>query len=296
MKFSLGSRWLLLTLTYWSATAVDAIDGVFLGPPGNTCPSGSIKIMSKKKCSNIGKEHDDSIQWNKGIEEDENWPSGCYHCNEIDDCTDGTWFNKHPTGSSNGDATPWCMTTQPVPLLFVGDSDIAGWDTDIAFPNSENVGVGGWTCKQVLNNIDSFLAKHSPDTVVLVCGENDFGDGASVNPTFDKFKRVVRKINAIDARVIYMGTKPEPDTGNLHRKYRKYDRKIRSHARRSKTNLTMVDVYKSFKDLGNNDTLYDATDGLHLSEEGYVLWTGWAKQALDTDDCVEWRSGSCVIN
>lgn len=295
MKFSLGSRWLLLTLTYWSATAVDAIDGVFLGPPGNTCPSGSIKITSKKKCSNIGKEHDDSIQWNKEIENDENWPSGCYHCDEIDDCTDGTWFNEHPTGNSNCDATPWCMKTQPVQLLFVGDSDIAGWDTDIHFPNSKNVGVGGWTCEQVIDNIGSFLAQHSPDTVVLVCGENDFQDGASVKPTYTKFKRVVRKINDHGARVIYMGTKPEPHTWDLHGTYRKYDLRIKNLARGSNTNLTIVDVYKSFKALGNNDILY-ATDGLHLSEEGYILWTGWAKQALDTDDCVQWNSGNCVIN
>ena len=90
-----------------------------------------------------------------------------------------------------------------------------------------------------------------------------------------------------------MGTKPELDTRSLHDKYEKYDEQIRSLAISSATEVAMVDVYESYKDLGNGNNLY-ANDDLHLSREGYNLWTGWAKQALTDAQCVEWKSGSCV--
>ena len=53
--------------------------------------------------------------------------------------------------------------------MFTGDSDIEGWSTAKKFPGSTNVGVGGWTCKSVLNKIDQQLRAHKPDWVVLVC-------------------------------------------------------------------------------------------------------------------------------
>jgi len=238
MKFSLSTI-IVAALVYYlpAVIAVDGVDvdvkhensrdlqagPVFPGPSGNTCPSGSSKVTTKKRCRRIGKKNNGSLGWN-GRENDSTWPSGCYHCDNVPGCTDGTWFNKHSTGSSNGAAKPWCLqgdgpapgpappptppTPQPDKVLFTGDSDISRWPTDSEFPNSVNVGVGGWTCKNVLNKIDGFLAQHNPTTVVLVCGENDLGRGLSVNKTFRRFQDLVDKINASGARVIYMGTKP----------------------------------------------------------------------------------------
>jgi lysophospholipase L1-like esterase len=348
MKFSLSTIIVALTY-YWPAVIAVDVNGehnrdlqtagsVSLGPSGNTCPLGSSKVMTKNQCRRIGKKNYESLGWN-GRENDSTWPSGCYHCDDVPGCTDGTWFNKHSTGSSNGDAKPWCLQgdgpapspappptppqPQPEKVMFAGDSDISFWTTGSEIPNSVNEGVGGWTCNNVLKNIDRFLAQHNPTTVVLVCGENDFGNGAYVAKTFRRFKKLVCKINASGARVIYskwvqpcasahnvccliilssrhsflstitVGTKPEPSTGGLHNKYEKYDQKIRSLAISSATELTMVDVYGSFEDLGNDNNLY-ANDELHLSGKGYDLWTKWAKQALNNDQCVEWKSDSCV--
>ena len=303
-----------------------AYEDAILSPPGNVCPSGYSKISDKRDCKNLGNRNSASLGWG-GTENDNSWPSGCYHCSNVDECADGTWFNRHSTGKANAGARPWCLkstsggSAPPAPpalpaampgkLMFAGDSDIEMWKTGPAFPGSSNVGVGGWTCRNVLKRIDDHLKKHSPEMVVLVCGENDLMGGASVDATIQRFKEVVAKINAFGARVVYMGTKPEPDTKELHAEYRQYDAKIRALAAASASAstlaaasnrplLAMVDVYQGFEAVGNSNSLYQK-DKLHLSPKGYVLWTTWAKKALYPDagavlGCFVWLSERCVAS
>eukprot|EP00976_Prorocentrum_cordatum_P084890 1185841-Prorocentrum_minimum.AAC.1 len=84
--------------------------------------------------------------------------------------------------------------------LFVGDSDIDYWPTSTgstAFAGSYNVGVAGYTCEDVLGEIDTHLAQFQPATVVLVCGENDMSPpGESPTTTFNRFKQVHSRTRA----------------------------------------------------------------------------------------------------
>ena len=183
---------------------------------------------------------------------------------------------------------------QPVGLLFEGDSDIEGWDTN-SYPDSANVGVGGAVCRDVLDALADTLDTYKPDRVVLVCGENDLWE-QSVGKTFRDFSAVVSEIQKSGATVYYMGTKPEPLTTELHSAYRAYDDRIRQHARELATDasapLVMIDVYPGFEALGNPDELYQR-DQLHLSRAGYDLWDAWLQAALADDQCIVWESGIC---
>lgn len=284
-------------------------DPVVLAPAGNACLNGYVKLTTLPGC--IAAMNQLSIPEGdfQGPENESNWPGGCYHCNGVDGCTNGVWFNYAKTGAANGGATPICAvpgweddTLSTVETLFVGDSDIARWETASVFPNSFNVGVGGFTCDDVIGTIDEYLASFDPNWVVIVCGENDlFSQGAEA--TFVDFKEVIQKIVSSGARALYLGTKPEPSTQYMHSKYRNYDAKIREHADilaaddsslTSSPPLVMVDVYPSFVELGNPKTLYD-NDRLHLSDHGYAsYWDIWTTTALaDTTDCVRWKNNAC---
>jgi len=190
-------------------------------------------------------------------------------------------------------------------LLFVGDSDIENWadyaPEDLDEESYENVGVGGATCEEIADNeyyLEDDLAEYQPIWVILVCGENDLGDDATVDETFGYFEEVVEIIHNSGANVLYMGTKPEPATTDLHDMYQDYDALIKEYAQslrdNNEGNLIVVDVYASFEELGNPDSLYD-DDELHLSSEGYDYWNQWAGSAIDDPDaCVIWQSNSCV--
>merc|ERR550525_1333316 len=145
-----------------------------------------------------------------------------------------------------------------------------------------------------------FIEAFEPSMVVLVCGENDIANGYDVSSTFDVFSTVVDQYIAGGARVLYIGTKPEPGTTGYHTKYQQYDSYIWDLAANKSGDglppLVMIDSYSGFEAIGNADSLYDS-DELHLSAEGYSYWTQWAKTALnatgDDANCYAWRSGVC---
>ena len=157
-------------------------------------------------------------------------------------------------------------------VLFLGDSDIEYWDTQSAFPGASNVGVAGWTCQNVYNNLFNNkklvpTGDAQPRWVVLVCGENDL-DEESAAVAFTRFKKIVTALTARGIRVLYLGTKPEPATFLMHWEYREYDASIRAYAsdlaaRTESPPLVMVDVYPAFEELGNPAKLYDSDD-IHL--------------------------------
>ncbi len=191
-----------------------------------------------------------------------------------------------------------CTTSPegPASLLFEGDSDIEYWDTS-GYAGAANVGVGGATCRDVLDTIEDVLAEYQPSEVVLVCGENDLWE-QGVRATFEDFSGVVSRIQARGATVYYMGTKPEPSTTSLHAEYQEYDALIRTHAESlsaaGAAPLVMIDVYPVFETADNPDSPY-LDDGLHLSGAGYALWDAWLAAARGEAGCILWERASCVV-
>ncbi|GMH55085.1 hypothetical protein TrLO_g5799 [Triparma laevis f. longispina] len=281
---------------------------------GNICPSGELHIASGELCRaalslyNFPLSSSSSIGLNgdyyNGVEDDSDWPKGCYYCDDTPSCTDGVWFNEHATGAASDNAKVLCspdLTPIPAdPLLFVGDSDIDYWrNTESQFSEGHsaiyNVGFGGYTCSDVKPEVTSFTATFAPKTVVLVCGENDLAGGASVSSTYSKFKEVVQAyIDGGAEKVITVSTKPEPETTSLHTKYEELDGLIKSDFIKTMDGkFVFIDSYNAFLDVGNTRDLY-ADDGLHLSDKGYEHWNTWVATTLsDVTGCTLWKSNEC---
>jgi len=242
-----------------------------------------------------------------GIENDADWPKGCYYCDSVPGCKDGVWFNKHPSGAANGAASIICsQNLEPVTpggTLFVGDSDIDYWRGMESVLSAEkfqpvlNVGYGGYTCEKVLKEADQIIATLQPSRVVLVCGENDLANGSSVGATFTRYSEVVKKYVAAGAKVFSFSTKPEPNTAELHKNYEALDALIKPFT--VDGSLTFIDSYAGFNAIGNpssgSENLYDS-DGLHLNAKGYALWKTWLEIALENEEsgCQVYTSGVCV--
>ena len=289
---------------------------------GNTCStSGFTHISSWEFCRaamslySVGKELNeiiDGYDYN-GRESDENWPKGCYYCDNVDYCYDGVWFNDASVGSSNGDAQLFCgneyfepmIASSQTTLLFVGDSDVDFWKNvertfGTQFPNDSshgtaayNVGYGGYTCKDVKNESSDFISAFEPSKVVLVCGENDLAEGSTPAVTFARYQTAVTSYMHSGATVYSFSTKPEPATIGLHNKYKQLDSLIKDWAATLDGQLVFIDTSGGFEDLGNGVDLYDG-DELHLSEVGYQYWEQWLTIALeDSSNCQVWRSGVC---
>lgn len=306
---------LLLAAALGSASLASGQDVVALGTQ-NRCPKNYVKAKCPAVCLKAMEAAPQEVQKSDyhGEERDWKWPSGCYFCDDVDGCTDGVWYNEHEKGRANGGAAPLCVPSTwnegcagiHKDFLFAGDSDIEYWPNDKRLEvssDSINRGVGGRTCATLSKKIGAMLEEHTPVWTVLVCGENDLYD-SGVNKTFKKFQKIVEEIKSSGSRVLYIGTKPEPETKRIHSKYQKYDRKIRAYAASlaiangdDAPPLVMVDSYRGFEDLGNPIDLY-YKDKLHLSNEGYSLWTDWTAEAVGAAEggsmCTVWQSGECT--
>ena len=292
--------------------------------PGNVCPIGSLPITNWPSCrAALSSISIDGYMFNFPVEESADWPTGCYQCDNVPNCADGVWFNSNPVGAANGNASIICSTERPLVslggTLFVGDSDIDHWNTN-TMDNSQmltvlpspvyNVGYGGYTCQDVLQEAEAMISTFQPDTVVLVCGENDLAMGTSVAATFQVYTEVVETYLAAGTRHVYsFSTKPEPATLELHPHYQELDALIKTYAyttasESGQTNppLIFIDSYTGFEARGNPDSLYQA-DQLHLSEAGYALWEQWLTIAVvgnnsnengNAAGCAVYASGECV--
>ena len=225
-----------------------------------------------------------STQLTAGDEDESSWPSGCYFCDDVGGCQDGFWFNEDTEGAAKGKAQPVCgkglePLSDTTSILFMGDSDVDYWQTQ-GYDRSHNVAVGGckvwvvtragrvdatatsrivgtkavmtnrYTCKDVFRETDAMLDAFGPglEWVVLVCGENDIAYGTKPSKAFARFKSIVDEVMATGARLLYMGTKPEPSTKSMWDEYREYDKLIREYATSladaaADPPLVMVDVY-----------------------------------------------------
>jgi len=303
---------------------------IFASKGSNICPPSYKKVTSSKwacmAAMALGDQNlpgDQDGETFEGSENVSDFPYGCYECPQgSNTCGKGTWFNTESSGQGNLKARPYCVRSsldleQPESgIIFVGDSDVDYWreSSSVTFPGSFNYGIAGYTCQQVQKDLRDLLkVVKGVKFIVLVCGENDLTN-SSPSVTFKRFRKVYQKARRKNIRVLMMGTKPEPDTGNLHRKYRNYDNRLKVLAQKeAEKNLKdgppfiFVDVYKAFKSLNNPRSLY-AEDGLHLSAEGYAYWNTWVQNAhdnalcddnddyyyKDTCNCYLWKKMTCT--
>lgn len=267
---------------------------------GSDCPSGFEPITTVTACraalDMVG--FSGSTYWSASSESD--WPKGCYYCKNTQDCGEGVWFNSHSSGQTVTGTHRFCQKgydPASVQVLFVGDSDIDYWDSSVAFPGSFNVGIGGYTTADVIKEVDQWVADLDPKWAIIVCGENDIGgQRTDTTAAFERFKLIVGKLIGDGARVIYLGTKPEPESKSIYTEYKYYDaqvRKFASELAQDKANppFQMIDVFPSFT---SKWELYNS-DGLHMSRLGYAFWNGWVKLAMSSPgSCIRWRDGVCV--
>lgn len=205
-------------------------------------------------------------------------------------------------------------------MALVGDSDISRWPPEL-FP-SLSKSTASWSVVRnglsgaCLEEITGLVAKAVPDIameadenerkknspliLVMCAGENDIGQGYSIDKVIRSFERVLDECFAFDimiSKVIFLGPKLEPWLTNDHSSRKKYiklskafQRAVERHIR--KGDIHYVDCLLMFCGDSANvpgaitarakaDERYFHNDGLHLSDAGYVIWKKMVETEVD---------------
>jgi lysophospholipase L1-like esterase len=126
-------------------------------------------------------------------------------------------------------------------VVFFGDSDIEYWDLPgTGFPDALNLGIGGATVREAARHVAATIDAVQPKEFVVFCsGENDLeyspkreGAPEPTEALFAHFKTVLDAVTSSAHRpqLVYVGTKPEPNSAHLYPRYKAYDSMIRQHA------------------------------------------------------------------
>lgn len=172
-------------------------------------------------------------------------------------------------------------------IVFTGSSSIRRWSSlaeDMDPLPVLNRGFGGSHIAHVNHYADRIVVPYAPAAVVLYAGDNDLASGGEKTPEsvladFRRFVGIVHEADP-DTPVFFLSIKPSLLRWDRWPVMREANARISDFAADTEA-VEYLDVATPMlgEDGEPRPELF-ALDGLHLSDEGYALWTGIVKPAL----------------
>ena len=162
-------------------------------------------------------------------------------------------------------------------IVFVGSSTIRLWDVATHFPDLKilNRGFGGSELADAVRHIDRLVLKHEPRLVVVYAGDNDVGGGRLAEQVAVEFERFVRAVHSRlpQTRILYLGIKPSILRWIQVDRMRTANEMIRAICERDDRLgfLDFDDMMLGWDERPRRELFVE--DGLHLSPQGYQLWS-----------------------
>lgn len=162
-------------------------------------------------------------------------------------------------------------------IVFVGSSTIRRWDTASYFPDLKiiNRGFGGSEMADIVRYADRIVIPYEPRLVVVYSGDNDISAGASSEDVAIQFEKFTRAVHAKlpQTRILLIAIKSSLLRWTQIDRMRSSNAILRAYCERD-DRLAFID-FDTFL-LGWDEKprreLF-VEDGLHLSPQGYQLWT-----------------------
>lgn len=167
-------------------------------------------------------------------------------------------------------------------VLFIGSSSIRRWSTlakDFDEVPIINRGFGGSQIADSTRYVERIVLPYKPRLIVLYAGSNDINAGKTPAEVFDDFREFAGKVQAglPDARIAFISINPNIARWKHRESMQEANRLIAEYAR-EQPGLAFIDSYSAFlgADGEPRRELLDK-DNLHLSPEGYAVWTSVVK-------------------
>jgi len=162
------------------------------------------------------------------------------------------------------------------PPVFYGSSSFRLWDTlaeDLA-PGILNLAFGGSTLEACDHFFGRLVPRVHPRSLLIYAGDNDLGDGRSVEAVLASFRslagKAARSLGPIPFG--FVSVKPSPARRFILEHICRLNDAVRRDIE-SRPSGYFVDIFPSMLDRKcQPDPAWFLPDGLHLNREGYRLW------------------------
>ncbi len=188
------------------------------------------------------------------------------------------WYEDEVRALERARATRAAM---PHPVVFYGSSTLRLWSglaTDLRNPRALNLAFGGSTLEACCYFFERIVPPERPDSIVIYAGDNDLGDGHSAERVLSSFRELAAKIETQLPGVpfTFVSIKPSVARFGIINRIRLANDMIRDeialHASRG-SQAHFISIFEVMLREGRPRPELFLEDGLHMSLEGYRVWT-----------------------
>lgn len=176
-------------------------------------------------------------------------------------------------------------------ILFAGDSITDRYDLNKFYQYDDkliiNSGISGYTTVNMINRFNNLIEQHQADKMFLMIGTNDVGKGYSEDSIVENIIKIIEmtqekspntKIYVESIYPVNLNKRPKDKNRNNNTNQR-INARVRTYC--EENNITYLDVYSLLiDDEGNLKDEY-TEDGLHLTDDAYVLITNYLKPYIE---------------
>ena len=170
-------------------------------------------------------------------------------------------------------------------IVFYGSSSMRMWDVERFFPGRKviNRGFGGSTMPDAVHFAERWVVPLKPSCILLYEGDNDIKNGYTADEVVANYEALIAKFDAAlpGTPVIFVPIKPSISRWTLWPKMRKANEAIKAIADKS-DHLFYADIVTPMLEFnGLPKAFLFKSDGLHLNDVGYEIWTEVIDPILD---------------
>jgi lysophospholipase L1-like esterase len=161
-------------------------------------------------------------------------------------------------------------------VLFVGSSSIRLWKLEKHFPGlaAINRGFGGSRIADSVDYAHRIITPYRPRQIVFYAGDNDVAEGLASQQIFVDFQILVGRIRTVlpEVPIIFIAIKPSIARWTQFDQQSQTNAMVQEYCNRDPS-LHFLDIVNPMLRQGKPRPELFVQDGLHLSEEGYRLWS-----------------------
>ena len=161
-------------------------------------------------------------------------------------------------------------------ILFIGSSSIRLWPTKKYFDyNIINRGFGGAHLSDINHYFDLIVSKYKPKIIFLYAGDNDIAAKKTPNRFLRDYQKFVRLVDDSipDCSIIFIPIKPSPARWKYWGNMKKANNLVSEYIKKSSNQYYIDTAGPMINDSGRPISSLFISDSLHLSSEGYDLWS-----------------------
>lgn len=165
---------------------------------------------------------------------------------------------------------------KPGGVVFVGSSSIRMWDLKKSFPELDavNRGFGGSRLEDSVYYADQIILPYKPKTVVVYAGDNDIAAKYTPEQILEDFQEFEAKVHKElpETEILYIAVKPSLSRWKMIEEVRATNKLIAAEcAKTDHCEFIDIDAPMLGEDGKPRKELFK-NDGLHMTDEGYVIW------------------------